>query len=533
MSAAHRRPLADAKGHFQPSTPILNPPPEHRGPPQALPAGAGDTAQTVARGQLDRSLLGGIAWTAGAKWAGQAISWAVTLIVARILTPADFGIVGMATVYLGLVTLVAEFGLGTAVVTLRDLSSVQLKQINTLSVAFGLAGALLSCALAAPLGRFFHSPRLPLVIIVMSSAFIMMAFQSIPYSLLTRDLRFKLLAGINTAMVLAQAATALVLALLGWGYWALVIGSLVGTAVLSVLPIVRAPQGFARPRAADLGRVMRFSRHVIVTRAAWYGYSNADFVVAGRVLGEAPLGVYTLAWNLASVPLEKITAMLTTVTPSFFSAVQTQHAELRRYLLRMSEGLALVTFPATLGLALVAPDFVQLLLGARWMGAVAPLELLAIYASIRSVVTLLPQVLIAVGETRFMMWVTLLMLLALPPVFWLGSRWGAVGIAAGWVLVYPVLTLPLLFRTLRAIHMRLGEYLRGLWPAASASAVMCVAVLLLKWACPPVWPAYVRLGLEVGTGAAVYVAVLMGAHRERALTYARLVIPRRSGPRAA
>src|SRR2546425_8629430 len=108
---------------------------------------------------------------------------------------------------------------------------------------------------------------------------------------------------------------------------------------------------------------MTFSRHIIVGRLAWYVYSNADFLVAGRILGKVALGLYEVGWNLANVPIEKITSLVGQVTPAVFSAVQRDHAALRRYLLRVTEGLALITFPASLGLALVAPDFVLLTLG--------------------------------------------------------------------------------------------------------------------------------------------------------------------------
>src|SRR2546425_8145761 len=116
---------------------------------------------------LDRSLLRGVAWTAAAKWASQALGWASWLIVARLLTPEDYGLVGMAAIYLGLITLVAEFGLGTAVLAVRELSVAQINQLNGLAVLLGLASLVASCAVAIPLGRFFHAPQLPLVVAAM------------------------------------------------------------------------------------------------------------------------------------------------------------------------------------------------------------------------------------------------------------------------------------------------------------------------------------------------------------------------------
>src|SRR5271166_2395619 len=101
--------------------------------------------------ELDRHLVRGLAWTGGVKWGSQVVTWASTLIVARLLRPEDYGIVGMAAVYLGLITLISEFGVGTAVVTLRELTADQTAQLNSLSLMLGLGGFLVSCAVAFPL----------------------------------------------------------------------------------------------------------------------------------------------------------------------------------------------------------------------------------------------------------------------------------------------------------------------------------------------------------------------------------------------
>ena len=110
---------------------------------------------------MDKHLMGGIAWTAAAKWSSQILTWLCLLIVARLLVPSDFGIVGVAGVYLGLVAVFSEFGFGSAIITLRDLTVDEIAQINTFSAISGTIGFLVSCALATPIGWFFRSPELP------------------------------------------------------------------------------------------------------------------------------------------------------------------------------------------------------------------------------------------------------------------------------------------------------------------------------------------------------------------------------------
>jgi O-antigen/teichoic acid export membrane protein len=464
---------------------------------------------------LDKALVGGFAWTAGVKWCGQIVSWVISLVVARLLTPADFGLVGMATIYLGLITLFSEFGVGTAVITLRELDEVALAQLHTTSLILGVLAFLLSCLLAAPLGMFFREPRLPLVLIVTSTGFILLGYRTVPYALLQKAMKFKLLAFLDGFQLIVQALTTVVLAVLGFKFWALVIGGLAGTTASAVLPFVWQPQPFRRPHWRRLQQALQFSWRVCVARLSWYAYDNSDFLVVGRLLGDASLGAYSMAWNLAHIPMEKFTTLVNRVTPSLFSAVQTDLAALRRYLRCLTEGVSLVTFPATFGIALVAPEFVQLALGPKWLSAILPLQFLVLHASLRSVRALLSPLLNALGEAHFVMRNTLLSLVVLPISFIIGSRWGLAGVASCWVLIFPLLCIPLYRVALRKIEMPVTEYLKAIWPAISGSVTLALAVWLLKWTIPQAWPLYLRFFLEIAVGASAYCLTLVTLHRDR------------------
>src|SRR5438093_4108383 len=388
---------------------------------------------------LDRSLVQGIAWTSGAKWAGQLLGWASTLIVARLLTPADYGLVGMAAIYLGLITVLSEFGLGTAVLAVRELSVEQLNQLNGLAVLLGLASLLASCIVAIPLGRFFHAPQLPLVVVAMSTTFVITSFKTVPLALLQRDLRFKTLAFIDLSQALVLAISMVGFAVAGFRYWTLVCGGVLSALISTgaILRLRRAP--LAWPRRTSLKPAITLSSNVLISRLCWYASSNADFLVAGRILGKAALGFYNVGWTLANVPVDKVTALVGQVTPAVLSTVQTDPAALRRYLLRITEGIALITFPLGLGLALVAQDFVLVVLGSKWSATIAPLRLLAAYAAFRSIIPLLPTVLHTIRDTRFEMWNMVAAAVVMPTSFYLcGQRWGTVGLAVAWVLVDPL-----------------------------------------------------------------------------------------------
>jgi len=250
-------------------------------------------------------------------------------------------------------------------------------------------------------------------------------------------------------------------------------------------------------------------------------YEKLDNVTAGRMLGQAALGVYGMAWNLANVPMEKLTSLVTTTIPTYFASVQTEPAALRRYLRTLTETLALTTFPATIGLALVARDLIPFALGHKWDGVILPLEILSVYVTFRSIVALLGKLLTAVGNPRFVMWDDLAALVILPTGFYIGSHWGTRGIAWGWVAAYPIIALPLYWKTFKTIEMPVREYIRALRPALHGTLAMVGAVSLLKWALVSTAPAWLRLVLEIASGASAYLLTLFLLHRERMATFVR------------
>src|SRR4029077_5725862 len=182
----------------------------------------------------------------------------------------------------------------------------------------------------------------------------------------------------------------------------------------------------------------------------------------------------------------------------------------------LTEGLAFVTLPLCLGLFLTAHDFVSAFLGARWDGVTVPLQLLALYAALRSIALLAPQVLVSTGRSARSMAFSVLALIVLPPVFYLGTRWGTAGVAMGWVTVYPVLVVMSFLRyALRAIEMRWSAYLTALIPALTATAAMMVAVWAVRAVVPGAWGVRARFGVEVVAGVVGYCGIAWPAHRDR------------------
>jgi teichuronic acid exporter len=470
--------------------------------------------------RMDQSLAHSLAWRAGADWFSQILSWSSFLIVVLLLAPADFGIVAMAMVLWAYLRYLGEFGIPQTIVTLRDLNGDQLAQLNSVALLLGVGGFGMAAMLAYPVAAFFKTPQLVLVVVVTCSGLVPLGFRAVSEGLLNKDMRYRTLSLLDATSSIIGAIATLLMAYSGLGYWSLVLGNLARYTVRSVLVVTSRPYRFAIPRLNSLRRPLTFGWRVLVSVVASSAYEKLDNVTAGRMLGQAALGIYGMAWSLANVPMEKLTTLVTTTIPTYFAAVQTEPAALRRYLRSLTEALALTTFPATIGLALVARDLIPFALGHKWDAVIVPLEILSVYVTFRSIVALLSKLLTAVGNPRFVMWDDLAALIILPTGFLIGSHWGTQGIAWGWVAAYPLVALPLYWKTFKTIEMSVGDYLRALRPALHGTLAMVLAVSLLRWGLLPRGSLLLRLVLEIATGATAYISTLLLLHRERMMTFA-------------
>ncbi len=468
------------------------------------------------RRHLDRALIRGVAWTGALRWGTQILTWGITIALARILSPTDYGLFGLAWMYVAFVQLVNEFGLGAAIVRQRSNTEEQIAALGGVSIALGLTLWGVSALLAPAIAAFFRTPALQWPLVALSGIFLTTALKVLPKSLLARELQFKRVAAIDATESVVNSVAILTLALLGWRHWALMAGMLIGAVTSTALALAWRPHRLGWPRRfEEIRHAVSFGSHIMVSRLAWYVYSNADNATVGRKLGGALLGNYVYAWTLATIPVDRVGALVGQVTPAIFSAVQDDLAGMRRYLARITEGLAIITFPLGTGLATVSDLFVVGVLGPKWWPAIAPLAVLAFYGGFRAVTTPYPHVLQALGHSRQAMRFSLLGVVVLLPLFYFGSMWGLLGVALGWIVGYPIVVAPMLRAVLRECAMPARDYLDALRPATVASLVMAAGVLGIRGLLPEAWPAVAHLGVAVVTGVLVYGAMFLGPFRAR------------------
>ncbi|MBT1159340.1 lipopolysaccharide biosynthesis protein [Aminobacter anthyllidis] len=465
--------------------------------------------------RLDRVLINGVAWTGGSRWLAQLFTWPVTVVVARLLGPEAYGFMAVSTIFTRFLSVIAEAGLGYAIIMSPDVSYSTIRQLNTLAVLLGCLAVAIAVILSPYVAAFFGADEVRTVILALSAVFVIESLAIVPVAVLRRQFRYKELAIAEFARSISDTVITLCLALAGFGYWALVCGYLGGAITSLFMTTFYGRQGYEMPRSAQVRPLVVFGLNFVSQGISSLICSSADIAAAGRLLSTSTTGQYVFALTLASVPLEKITSLVTRVTPGLFFEIRRDPASLKRYLISITRLLALAAFPILFGLAAIAHDFFYIVMGSSWGGAVWPFRLLCAHVAIASVFALLPQILQACGHTGIptrQAWIAAVVLPLLFIAF--GSAWGAVGIAAGWLVGTLATNVPLLMATLRLADTSVREYGLSIWPAASASAAMIVMIQLARagTASFELWPPF-QLMAMIAVGAVTYLLVLIVFHR--------------------
>jgi len=428
---------------------------------------------------LRQRFLGGAAWTGSSRILTSVLGVFVTAVVARLLDPKDFGLLAMATVFSGLADQTQYFGVGPALIQRETVTHENRRAAFTIALVSSALIYLVLFICAQPIAWWYKDERVAPIVRVIALNFPIAALSVVPRATLRRNLTLRGEAVTSVVVMLSDASITILFAFLGFGVWALVAGHLFGTAVTAVGLSIASPW---RPalglRGGDARSLLRFGGGITVSSYLWYAYRSADLLIIGRSLGSAASGIYSMALNLAKMPMEKLWMAVTPLLFPLYSQARSKPGELGRVLRRMTRYNALMLFPLAAGLAAVADDAVAVVLGEKWVAAAAPLRFLCIYLLVRSVAALLPPVLQAIGELKRLVLFHAACLVVLPAGFMLGLPWGPAGVALAWVVGYPVLTFALLLPpTLRAVDLSAKSYFSVLLRPAAATALMVLAVV--------------------------------------------------------
>lgn len=459
---------------------------------------------------LKQAWLSGARWTLFARIGMQLVTWPITLVVMRLLEPADYGLFAMAMLVSGFITLFSELGLGVALVQAAEVTPEQQRAAATVLLLLNGAIALAIVAVAPLVAIIFSEPQVTRVMWVLTLELLVSAWAMVPMAMLERALRFREISIAQMAGGIAGATATLAAAWIDVDVWALVAGALTGATVRTVLCVVFHGRLVlpGRVQAATLRPMVKVSSHVIAVRALWYWSGQADQLVLGRMLHAQALGLYNVAAQLAMLPAGKAMEVVNRVTLPVLSR-QHDEARVRATYRRLMGMLALYGMGVCWGLAAVAPEFVELVLGTKWLAAAVPLALLSLVAPLRMFCAFNNTVVTACGKPEAATRELLLASVLLPVTVGLGA-WvdGLRGASLAWLAAYPAVYAVSTHLTARAIGLQRRLALSALWRPLLAGLAMLGAVALLRHGLGAGVPVGGRLAGGVVVGGLTYLAAI-------------------------
>jgi O-antigen/teichoic acid export membrane protein len=407
----------------------------------------------------------------------QVVRFGTNIVLARLLTPEDFGIVAVALVVSTLLDQIKDFGTGSAIIQRPSVDDRLLNSVFYLNLALG---ALLGLSLyvgAGTVARLLGNPEAAGVLQAFSILTVVTSLAQIHNSLLRRNLRFFEIAIVTSVSAIATAVVSIAGALLGLDYWALVLGTAVGTLVGTVLVwIYDRWRPSLTLSLASLKSIWGYSLHLFLSNILFVFFMQVDKIIIGRFLGSAALGTYTLAQRTVTSPITAVSTVVNEIALPAFSRRQDDHAALRSGIIRSSRVVALVTFPAMIGLAVLADPAVNVVFGSQWSGLIPVIWLLAPITAVQAVTVNSGQLLLAKGRSDWAFRWAVVYCVVLTGLELIGVRWGLVGVAAAYAAGILLLTPFVLVLAFRTIEMRLRDFLRALLPHIWITACMAVCV---------------------------------------------------------
>jgi O-antigen/teichoic acid export membrane protein len=439
------------------------------------------------------------------------------MVLARLLSPRDFGLVGMVTALTGVLNLFRDFGLSTATV---QRETVTQEQVSTLFWINILAGVILGFVLSgsAPfISSFYHEPRLFWVTIVLATSFVFNAAGVQHAALLQRQMRFTALAVIQIISLVLSTALGIGMAARGYGYWSLVVMSvtlpLFSTACFwiaaSWIPGMPRRQSGAAP-------LIRFGGMVTLNGLLIYLAYNLDKILLGRFWGAAAVGVYGRSYQIINIPTENLNTAVGEVAFAALSRIQGEPSRLKSYFLKGYSLVLSLTVPITIMIALFARELVLVILGPKWNDAAVILQLLAPTILVFGLINPVGWLLFSAGMIGRCLRIALVVSPTLGLAYFLGLPYGPRGVAFGFSAAMIVLTIPLLAWSVRGMVISFRDILGALSRPLISGCIAAILAGAVELTSAQSLPAYPKLFLGGFVLFLTYMGVLLYPRAQRA-----------------
>ncbi len=426
-----------------------------------------------------------------------------TVVLARLLTPADYGLIGMVAVIVNFAQMFKDAGLSMATVQRETISHEQISTLFWINCFISIVLGVGILAGAPLVALFYGKPELTAITVALSASFILSGLTIQHKALLRRHMQFGTLAKVQIASQLVSIAVTTSLACFGWRYWALIGGTLAHALsdALITFFFCRWVPGRMRKGTGVRGMLM-FGGHLIGFDFVNYFSRNADSILIGKFIGTDALGLYAKAYGLLTMPLGQIRAPITNVAMPILSSLKNQPERYKRYYQYIINIVALLTVPLTLYCAVEADFLINLILGKQWQDVVPVFRILAMTGLIQGVAGTVGLVMISYGFSRRFFRFGIVNAIFAVASFVAGLPFGIKGVAIAYTIVNYILFIPSLLYCFYKTPVSLGLFLRTVFPTFLTGLCAGLAVFFIKY----FWPdnSIMVSGLRLALFTAIY-----------------------------
>ena len=438
------------------------------------------------------------------------LQMATTVVLARLLSPKDFGLQGMVLVLTGFLTLFRDAGLGLATVQRVDVTHEQISTLFWINVAVGAMLAALCAALAPLLVVFYHQPQLYWVAVVSGVTFVFTGLAAQHGALLQRDMRFVTQAKIDVASIAVGCATGIIMASFGCRYWSLV-GMAVANSIITAAAVWLAVAWVPGPprRRSGIRSMLHFGGLASCNGFLVFLACNAEKLLLGRFWGADALGLYGRAYQLVTLPVQQLNGALTGVALPALSRIQHDAERFARSFLKGYSLLISFTVPITITSALFSEEIVRIVLGANWMEAAPILRLLAPVALVFAVANPLSWLVISTGRAGRALSISAATTPLVIVGILLGLSHGPKGVALGYSSALVLLLIPIAAVSKRDTLITWTDLWAATKPPLVSGLLASVAGLLLRLTLAGTLAPIIYLTLGLFVVLAVYAWILL------------------------
>jgi lipopolysaccharide exporter len=465
---------------------------------------------------LAQKTVHGFLWAYMSFLGGKGLSFLTTVILARVLLPADFGLVGYCFVVIQYVDILNSAGIDTALISRREKIEQASNAAFVANILFGVGCFILTWVMAPLVAVFFKAPEIVPIFRVLALSVPLTGLGMVPDTLLKREMKFKTLLISDMSRNFMKGAVSVVLALLGYGVWSLVWGQLIGVLTGTILSwiLARWHPTWRFDREATHSIVF-FSTHIIMLETAGAFRNNVDYLLVGRILGAASLGYYTMSYRIPELLIRSLNNVLGNVSLASLAITQSDHQRMKKFYFGYIRFIAMFTFPVSMGLAFTAPIFIPLFLSEKWGPAIVPTALISIALCITGL-GYVPGVLYkAVGRPDILNKLAIIKMPIAVIILWYGTRWGIVGVAAGQIVIALISVSMDILVANSVMKYPFSDVVQAVSPSLISTFAMSVVLFLIHQSAPKA--GLVQLVLMVALGALAYFVAFWAISRETLL----------------